>query len=417
MARDDCAVRICLLLCSLLGACSVAPRPVLVDDFESGDLSKWRVSKQGDGNWFTYRDGTVPPVPAASDPHVAFAVPMPPQGKFAAVSDMKGPGRRVLYRDFRLEGRFLLRMIVFYRSARRFDDAPRSRLESGQYYRIDVLREGAPADSMEISDILATAFQTDASSVLACRPTPVTLDLSPWAGQTVRLRAVVADSHGPVRAGMDDIWLEPVGSSSTAARIQPAPACRANADDAVARDAAVGRLSETMALAELGAYAAERARSDELSAAVLVAKHGTILMRRGWGLADRARNTAIDVDTQFRIGSMNKMFTAVAILQLVEAGKVKLDEAIATYLPDYPNPQLANVVTVRQLLTHTGGTGDFFGAEFDEHRAALKEHSDYIALFGKRATLHAPGHEQHYSNYGFILLGAVIERVSGAFVS
>ena len=70
-------------------------------------------------------------------------------------------------------------------------------------------------------------------------------------------------------------------------------------------------------------------------------------------------------------------------------------------------------MTIRQLLTHTGGTGDFFGPEFDERRLSLKTHDDYVRLFGERAPTHPPGTEPRYSNYGFLLLGKIIEQVSG----
>jgi CubicO group peptidase (beta-lactamase class C family) len=110
---------------------------------------------------------------------------------------------------------------------------------------------------------------------------------------------------------------------------------------------------------------------------------------------------------------MNKMFTAVATLQLVEAGKLKLDDPIGKHLPDYPNKEVAAKVTVRHLLTHTGGTGDIFGPEFEEHRLGLREHRDYLKLYGSRGLTHEPGARFEYSNYGFVLLGALIERVSG----
>ena len=110
---------------------------------------------------------------------------------------------------------------------------------------------------------------------------------------------------------------------------------------------------------------------------------------------------------------MNKMFTAVATLQLVEAGKLALDDPIGKYLPDYPNKEVASKVTVRHLLTHTGGTGDIFGPEFEQHRLKLREHRDYVKLYGARGLTHEPGARFEYSNYGFVLLGALIEKVSG----
>ena len=71
-------------------------------------------------------------------------------------------------------------------------------------------------------------------------------------------------------------------------------------------------------------------------------------------------------------------------------------------------------MTVRHLLTHTGGTGDIFGPEFDANRLTLRDHSDYVALFGSRALAFEPGAAFEYSNYGFVLLGALIEAVSGS---
>ena len=107
---------------------------------------------------------------------------------------------------------------------------------------------------------------------------------------------------------------------------------------------------------------------------------------------------------------MNKMLTAVATLQLVEAGKLALDEPVGKHLRGYPNREVATRVTVRHLLTHTGGTGDIFGPEFDRNRLQLREHADYVQLYGSRAPNFAPGSRFEYSNYGFVLLGAIIER-------
>ncbi len=149
------------------------------------------------------------------------------------------------------------------------------------------------------------------------------------------------------------------------------------------------------------------------SGAVLVAKGGTPVFEQAYGLADRERNTPNMLDTRFRVGSMNKMFTAVSIVQLVQAGKVRLDDPLGKYLNDYPNKEIATKVTISELLTHTGGTGDIFGPEFDAHRLELKTPSDYEKLYGTRAPEFAPGSKWEYSNYGFILLGLIVEKVSG----
>jgi D-alanyl-D-alanine carboxypeptidase len=178
-------------------------------------------------------------------------------------------------------------------------------------------------------------------------------------------------------------------------------------------DLAIPRLKEAEALAALTARAGELAKKDEFSGVVLVARHGEVLLQKAWGLANREANTPATLDTRFRLGSMNKMFTSVATLQLVEAGKLSLDDTIGKILPDYPNKDVASKVTVRHLLTHTGGTGDIFGPDFDKNRLTLREHSDYLKLYGSRGLDHEAGAEFRYSNYGFVLLGALIEKVTG----
>jgi CubicO group peptidase (beta-lactamase class C family) len=167
------------------------------------------------------------------------------------------------------------------------------------------------------------------------------------------------------------------------------------------------------ALAALSAHAEQLAKSDQFSGAVLIARNGKVLLEKAWGLADREAGTPVTLDTQFRLGSMNKMFTAVATLQLVEAGKLALNDPIGKYLTDYPNKDVASKVTVRHLLTHTGGTGDIFGPQFTAHRLELREHADYLKLYGSRPLTHEPGAEHRYSNYGFVLLGALIEKITG----
>jgi D-alanyl-D-alanine carboxypeptidase len=178
-------------------------------------------------------------------------------------------------------------------------------------------------------------------------------------------------------------------------------------------DLAPARMTEPEALAALAARAEELVKKDQFSGAVLVARNGKVLFQKAWGLADRAAGTPNTLETKFRIGSMNKMFTSVAILQLVEAGKLSLDDTVGKILPDYPNKDIASKVKIRHLLSHTGGTGDIFGPDFVKNRLTLREHSDYVKLYGARGLTHEPGAEFRYSNYGFVLLGAIIEKVTG----
>lgn len=175
---------------------------------------------------------------------------------------------------------------------------------------------------------------------------------------------------------------------------------------------AVPRSSEQELLTALRERLEADATANRFSGAVSLARNGRVIFAQAYGLADRERGIANTLDTQFRIGSMNKMFTGTAIVQLAQAGALSLDAPLGTYLTDYPNPDTAKV-TIAQLLTHTGGTGDIFGPEFDAHRLKLRGLAEYAALYGQRAPEFEPGSQWAYSNYGFVLLGLVVERVSG----
>jgi len=180
---------------------------------------------------------------------------------------------------------------------------------------------------------------------------------------------------------------------------------------------AIARLSEDSLVSALRAKLAQDVAADRFSGSVILAKLGggrsKVLLSGAYGMADRDRKVANTLDTKFRIGSMNKMFTATSILQLVQAGKIKLTDPLGKYLTDYPNKDVASKVTIHHLLTHTGGTGDIFGPDFATHRLELRTLNDYVALYGARGLRFEPGSRWEYSNYGMLLLGVVIERVSG----
>lgn len=185
-------------------------------NFEAGDFRGWRTMSAGSGGWRVYRDGATPPDPTDSDPNFPFAVPDPPEGRFAAVTDMSAPGTRILYRDVRLSGPRRLRLTVFYdnhvvdrfftpRTLRFEDCAP------NQQFRIDVMDPSAPIDSLSGRAVLATVFRTAAGDPRKIAPTAMAFDLSRWADRTVRLRFAQVDNRGPLRAGIDDVRFEPLG--------------------------------------------------------------------------------------------------------------------------------------------------------------------------------------------------------------
>ena len=177
--------------------------------------------------------------------------------------------------------------------------------------------------------------------------------------------------------------------------------------------AAAQAASDSAFVAALRARLEAATAAGEFSGAVLVARDGRTLFEGAYGLADRERSIPNTPLTQFRVGSMNKMLTAVAALQLVQAGTLRLDAPLGTYLPDYPNAEVASKVTPHHLLTHTGGTGDIFGPQFMANRTELRTTGDYLRLYGTRGLQFAPGAQHVYSNYGFMLLGALVERAGG----
>jgi CubicO group peptidase (beta-lactamase class C family) len=162
------------------------------------------------------------------------------------------------------------------------------------------------------------------------------------------------------------------------------------------------------------------ARIDGLSAAgkfsgaVLLAKDGAPFFRAACGLASRAHNIPNRVDTRFNLGSMNKMFTGVAIAQLAERGCLAFDDPVGKLIPDYPNKEVAGKVTVHQLLTHTSGLGNFFNDKFMKgSRELFRTVNDFLPLMVDEPLLFEPGTGWAYSSSGFLLLGAIVEKVTG----
>src|SRR5215212_8246675 len=164
---------------------------------------------------------------------------------------------------------------------------------------------------------------------------------------------------------------------------------------------------------ELGNYFDSLVAENRLSGVVLVAKDGATIASKAAGVANKATNAPTDLNTKFNLGSMNKMFTAVAIAQLAQAGKLSFTDTIGKHLPDYPNKEVAEKVTIHHLLTHTSGMGSFFGEKFLAQREKLLTVAAYLPLFASEPLSFPPGQKFQYSNSGFMLLGAIIEKVSG----
>lgn len=172
------------------------------------------------------------------------------------------------------------------------------------------------------------------------------------------------------------------------------------------------RMTESQAIEALRKQIALQAERGKFSGSILIAKNGKPILIKATGFADYDKKISNRIDTKYNLGSMNKMFTAIAIAQLAQEHKLNFSDSITKYLPNYPNPEFAQV-TIHHLLTHTGGTGDIFGPEYDVNIEKLKEPKDYISLYGNRSLEFQPGSKWSYSNYGFVLLGAIVENISG----
>jgi CubicO group peptidase (beta-lactamase class C family) len=151
----------------------------------------------------------------------------------------------------------------------------------------------------------------------------------------------------------------------------------------------------------------------DFSGVVLLAKDGKPVMQRASGLADPAKGIENRMDTKFNLGSINKLFTRVAIGQLAAAGRLSLDDTIRKHLPDYPSPA-ADRITIQQLLDHKSGLGDIFGPRYEAAPpSSLRKLSDYLPLFADKPLEFEPGTAKRYSNAGYIVLGLIIEKRSG----
>jgi CubicO group peptidase (beta-lactamase class C family) len=181
-----------------------------------------------------------------------------------------------------------------------------------------------------------------------------------------------------------------------------------------AADNRPAKLSEPEMIKALDAYVNRLAAADAFSGTVVVAKGGKPIFQKAVGLAHKGYAVPNKLDTKFNLGSMNKMFTSVAIAQLVEQGKLAYADTIGKHLTDYPNKDAADKVTIHHLLTHTSGLADYFNDKYMEaSKDRFRQIADFLPLFADKPLEFTPGERFRYSNAGFLVLGAIIEKVSG----
>lgn len=175
------------------------------------------------------------------------------------------------------------------------------------------------------------------------------------------------------------------------------------------------RLEAAQIAEQLGAYVDRLSAADVFSGTLLFAKDGKPLVTRAVGIANRDFDAPINLETCFNLGSMNKMMTGVACMQLVEQARLSLDDPISKYLSEDWLPQVdKSKVKIIHLLTHTSGLGSYFTPEWDKSsRALYRRVDDYREVVKGETLAFEPGTRWRYSNTGMLIAGAVIEKASG----
>lgn len=175
------------------------------------------------------------------------------------------------------------------------------------------------------------------------------------------------------------------------------------------------RITEGELVEEVNMLIRRICRADLFSGSVLVANADGILLERACGEASKRFHAANNTDTKFNLGSMNKMFTSVAIAQLVERGVLSYDDAISKYVDESWLPrEITDRITIHHLLTHTSGLGSYFNDTFWQgSRELYRTVDDFKALVNGDTPAFTPGSDYRYSNTGMLLLGVVIESVTG----
>lgn len=166
------------------------------------------------------------------------------------------------------------------------------------------------------------------------------------------------------------------------------------------------------------AVEAQRTAQKIPGVSLAVCRDGKLVKATGYGLANVELDVPVTPETIFQTGSVGKQFTSMAIMMLVEEGKIGLDDKLTKYIPE--SPAAWNEVTIRQLLTHTSGIADYGGEEQTMGKGVIDFRRDYteeqlVEAFAKMPMDFAPGAKWSYSNTGYVLLGIVIHRVTGKF--
>lgn len=173
-------------------------------------------------------------------------------------------------------------------------------------------------------------------------------------------------------------------------------------------------LSDTVIASEVKRVVGELAKVEQFSGIIVVARGSEVVTSVSAGYANHEKKTPITESSRFTLGSMGKMFTSVAIGQLADQHKLKLDDTVGTFFPDYPNKAIRDNATVAMLLSHTSGMGDFLDKRTPAMMSkGVRRAAEFMPLYNTDEPQFAPGSNRAYSNAGLALAGAIVEKVSG----
>ncbi len=279
----------------------------------------------------------------------------------------------------------------------------------------DHLRAQNSGDSTKMRKFIETCI---APAALATRPVEVRLNtmqrISADVGhlQLQQVTAITDSTIAVVTRAESGIYFEMVYRHDQSSPPQLLSLSMMSIDEPL--DPNLPPLTEKQLVAAADSLLTAEAAAERFSGAVLIARDFKPVYQRAFGAANIEHQVPNRPGTKFNLGSINKSFTRLGIEMLAARGKLSLDDTIGKYLTDYPNKEAATKVTISHLLEMSGGIGDFFGQNFDNTpKNRLRHNRDFIPLFASEELHFEPGTNREYSNGGFILLGAIIEKVSG----
>jgi CubicO group peptidase (beta-lactamase class C family) len=174
-----------------------------------------------------------------------------------------------------------------------------------------------------------------------------------------------------------------------------------------------GAITDRYTLDWLNGYLDKLIADNDLAGSVLIAQGDKPIYERAFGFADAKRASKVTTDTRFGMASGSKMFTALAVAQLVEKGQLRYNDPLSQYFPDFPNAAFAKKATIHHLLSHTSGVKEYWTEEYEKNWKTILDTKQMLPWVYKAGTAFEPGTQFQYSNSNFILAGLIVEKVSG----